>query len=61
MSLGYAYTERRCRYRLWDERSAKRCLWERGVRLLMMHENDLFGELLDRWRLGRVEKWCRRE
>ena len=34
---------------------------ERGVRLLMMHENDLFGELLDRWRLGRVEKWCRRE
>jgi hypothetical protein len=27
----------------------------------MSAANDIFGDLLDRWRLGRVEKWCRSE
>ena len=52
-----AWVERYCRYRLGTGDLFKNCLKDHQFDLIIVPENDIFGELLDRWHLGRFNQW----
>jgi hypothetical protein len=56
---GHEWREARCRYRLLTAADVRQCVERRGLAVIMTQPSDVFGDLLERFELGRSGQWCR--
>ena len=55
-----AWVERDCRYRIGNGDMFQQCLEDKQYDIIYIQNHDIFGDLLDRWHLGRANEWNRK-